>query len=97
MEKDVMIKECSGYKERQYQKQDGSTDVFKSMGFVLKSGAEEFYGEMVGDAAERNKLTEFYNSCMYVVRGTWRHRTWQDSKGETRHENTFIITDLQTF
>ena len=25
-----------------------------------------------------------------------QHRTWQDQNGQTRHENMFYITDIQT-
>ena len=36
MEALVMIKEVGAYSERQYQKQDGSTEYFKSRGVVMK-------------------------------------------------------------
>jgi single-stranded DNA-binding protein len=33
----------------------------------------------------------------YVVKGFWKHRTWQDQQGQTRHETMFYITDVQPF
>ena len=33
-----LIKEVGAYSERQYQKQDGTTEYFKSRGVVLKHG-----------------------------------------------------------
>ena len=75
-----LIKEVGAYSERQYQKQDGTTEYFKSRGVVLKHGGDEVYGEMTGDYASK----------------FWKHRTWQDQNGQTRHENALYITDLQS-
>ena len=38
MEALVLIKEVGAYSERQYQRQDGTTEYFKSRGVVLKHG-----------------------------------------------------------
>ena len=38
-----LIKEVGAYSERQYQKQDGTTEYFKSRGVVLKHGGDEVY------------------------------------------------------
>ena len=35
-----LIKEVGAYSERQYQKQDGTTEYFKSRGVVLKHGGQ---------------------------------------------------------
>ena len=48
MEALVLIKEVGAYSERQYQRQDGTTEYFKSRGVVMKHGGDEVYGEMTG-------------------------------------------------
>ena len=83
------------YAERQYQKQDGTTEYFKSRGLVMKHGGDTFYGELTGDLASKNRDTEFNQNQQYVVKGYWRHRTWGDNND--RHENAFYVTDLQSF
>ena len=95
MEQLVMIKEVGAYSERQYQKQDGTTEYFKSRGLVMKHGGDEIYGEMTGEFASKNRDAPFSKDVPYVVKGFWKHRTWQDQNGQTRHENMFYITDLQ--
>ena len=90
MEALVLIKEVGAYSERQYQRQDGTTEYFKSRGVVLKHGGDEVYGELTGEYAQ------FFENQPYVVKGFWKHRTWQDQNGQTRHENALYITDLQS-
>ena len=96
MEKTVRIIAVGAYAERQYQKQDGSTEYFKSRGVVMRHGGDNIYGEMTGEVASKNRDTQYYQDTLYVVKGFWKHRTWQDKNGEERHENAFYITDLQT-
>ena len=93
MEKIVTIEAVGAYAERQYKKQDGTTEYFKSRGLVMKHGGESFYGEMTGDFASKNRNTEFFDKQLYVVRGYWKHRAWGDNND--RHENMFYITDIQ--
>ena len=95
MEVLVTVLEVGAYSERQYQKQDGSSEYFKSRGVVMKRGSDIVYGEMTGELASKNRDTEFNQNLPYVVKGFWKHRTWQDQSGQTRHENAFYITDLQ--
>ena len=45
MENLVTIVEVGAYSERQYQKQDGTTEYFKSRGVVMKRGGDTIYGE----------------------------------------------------
>ena len=40
--------------------------------------------------------TQYQQNVPYVAKGYWKHRTWKDQQGQTRHENTLYITDLQT-
>ena len=62
----------------------------------MKQGGDEFYGEMTGELASKNRNTTYQTNVPHVVKGYWRHRTWNDQKGDKRHENSFVITDLQT-
>ena len=93
MEKIVKIVSVGVYSERQYQKQDGTTEYFKSRGLVMKHGGDTFYGELTGDLASKNRDTEFNQNQLYVVKGYWKHRTW--SENNDRHENDLYITDIQ--
>ncbi len=90
-----MLVEVGAYSERQYQKQDGTTEYFKSRGVTMKHGGDTFYGEMTGDYASKNRDTQYNQNVPYVVRGNWKHRTWEDQNHQTRHENTFYISDIQ--
>jgi len=95
MENLVLIEEVGAYSERQYQKQDGSTEYFKSRGVIMKHGGDIFYGEMTGDYASKNRETQYNQNQPYVVKGYWKQRTWEDQNHQTRHENMFYITDIQ--
>lgn len=94
MEALVTIQAVGAYAERQYQRQDGTTEYFKSRGVTMKRGGDIFYGEMTGELASKNRDTEYAQNVPYIVKGFWKHRTWGDSND--RHENAFYITDLQT-
>ena len=59
MENLVLIQEVGAYSERQYQKQDGSTEYFKSRGVIMKHGGDIFYGEMTGDYASKNRESQY--------------------------------------
>ena len=96
MEALVIIQEVGAYSECQYQRQDGTSEYFKSRGVVMKHGGDTIYGELTGEIASKNRDTEYYQNTPYVVKGFWKHRTWQDLNGQVRHENAFYITDLQT-
>ena len=89
-----MIQEVRPYAERQYNRQDGTTEYFKSRGMVMKHGGDAFYGEMTGDQASKNRDTQYQQNVPYVLKGYWKHRTWCDNND--RHENMFYITDIQT-
>lgn len=96
MEALVTIIAVGAYAERQYQKQDGTPEYFKSRGVVMKRGGDTIYGEMTGELASKNRDTQFQEGQPYIVKGYWKHRTWQDQNGQMRHENMLYITDLQT-
>ena len=95
MENLVLIEEVGAYSERQYQKQDGSTEYFKSRGVIMKHGGDIFYGEMTGDYASKNRETQYNQNQPYVVKGYWKQRTWEGQNHQTRHENMFYISDIQ--
>ena len=93
MEALVNIVAVGAYAERQYQKQDGNSEYFKSRGVTMKRGGDIIYGEMTGELASKNRETQYYQNQPYVVKGFWKMRTWGES--QDRHENMFYITDLQ--
>ena len=93
MEVLVTIVEVGAYSERQYQKQDGSAEYFKCRGFVLKRGGDTIYGELTGEAASKNRDTQYDQQVPYIVKGFWKMKTWGDNND--RHENVFYITDIQ--
>ena len=95
MENLVTIKEVGAYSERQYQRQDGTTEYFKSRGVVMKRGGDEIYGETTGEYASKNRDAQYYQNQPYIVKGYWKHRTWLDQNQQTRHETSFYITDIQ--
>ena len=57
----VTIQEVGAYSERQYQRQDGTTEYFKSRGFTLKRGGDTIYGELTGEAA--SKTRNMHRTC----------------------------------
>ena len=96
MEALVTIIEVGAYNERQYQRQDGQTEYFKSRGITMKRGGDTFYGELTGEAASKNRDTQYQQGLPYIVKGFWKHRTWEDQNHQVRHENSFYITDIQS-
>ena len=86
MEVLVTVLEVGAYSERQYQKQDGSSEYFKSRGMVIKRGGDVVYGELTGELASKNRDTQFQQGMPYIVKGFWKHRTWGDNND--RHENS---------
>lgn len=95
MELLVLIPKVDAFSERQYQKQDGTTEYFKSRGVTMKHGGDTIFGEMTGDYASKNRDTQYNQNQPYIVKGFWKHRTWEDQNHQTRHENMFYISDIQ--
>ena len=93
MENLVTIIEVGAYSERQYQKNNGGSEYFKSRGLLMKRGGDTIYGEMTGELASKNRDTQFQKGMPYIVRGFWKHRSWGDNND--RHENALYITDIQ--
>ena len=69
MEKLVLIQAVGAYAERQYNKQDGTTEYFRSRGVLMKHGGDTFFGEMTGDLASKNRDTVFLQNTPYIVKG----------------------------
>ena len=64
----------------------------------MKKGNKRQGGARNGrQALRKNRDRQFAGGQLYVVRGFWKHRTWEDQNHQTRHENSFYITDIQTF
>ena len=54
------------------------------------------YSERQYQRQDGNRDAQYYQNQPYIVKGYWKHRTWLDQNQQTRHENAFYITDLQT-
>ena len=78
MEALVMILEVGAYSERQYQRQDGTSEYFKSRGITLKHGGDTIYGEITGDYASKNRDTQFSKQVPYVVKGDCGYGSYAD-------------------
>ena len=87
MEALVLIKEVGAYSERQYQRQDGTTEYFKSRGVVLKHGGDEVYGELTGEYASKQRDTQFFeNQLSSATRSSSRTSlTWPRASGSIAH------------
>ena len=68
MEALVLVKEVGAYSERQYQKQDGSTEYFKSRGVVMKHG-----GEATGNTARGRTRTVRHDMRTHSISLTFKH------------------------
>ena len=64
MEALVMIEEVGAYSERQYQRQDGTSEYFKSRGITLKHGGDTIYGEITGDYASKIVTLSSLSKCL---------------------------------
>ena len=67
MEALVTIVEVGAYSERQYQRQDGTAEYFKSRGFVLKRGGDVVYGELIGEAAGATTTIVMRMCCIFLI------------------------------
>jgi hypothetical protein len=86
------IAEQTALQEREYQTQQGTTERFASMGFVLQSGGDTFYAEMVQEQARKQGTLskDFY----YKATISATARTWQDQQGQSRYENRLTLTKM---
>ena len=92
MEMFVTIIEQRDLQSRTYTNQKGENAVFHSRGFVLSNGIDEFYAEMVGEAA---LLCPAYDcTVLHRMQGNIRQRRFTDKNGTDRFENIIYIQKL---
>ena len=77
MEALVTIIAVGAYAERQYQRQDGTPEYFKSRGVTMKRGGDVIYGEMTGELASDS---------------TWRRDSGSIARGRTRTARNVMRT-----
>ena len=78
--------------EREYQTQQGTQEKFASMPFVLATGGETVYAEMVQEQARRQGVlsTDYY----YKATLQFNARSWKDQQGQQRWENRVTLTKI---
>ena len=86
------IAEQSALQEREYQTQQGTTERFASMGFILQSGGDTLYCEMVQEQARKQgQLSkDFYYKASIAATA----RAWKDQQGQTHYENRLTLTKI---
>lgn len=78
--------------EREYTTQQGTTEKFASMGFVLQAGSETLYAELVQEQARKQGTLskDFY----YKATLSLQARPWTDQRGQQRYENRITLTRI---
>lgn len=93
MEKIVTIEAVGAYTEREFNKQDGTIDCFKSRGLMMAHGDEKFYGELTGYNATKHRDTQFFENRLYTIRGYWSHSLVGENKNI--HQNKLTVTSIE--
>lgn len=78
--------------EREYNTQQGTTEKFASKGFLLQSGGDTLYAEMVQEQARRQG--ELPQDRYYKVTLTMQARSWNDQQQTEHWENRLTITKI---
>ena len=79
--------------ERDYTTADGNVQRFASMGFVLASGGEAYYCEMVQEQARRQgRLPQ---NCYYKASVAAVVRPWVDQQQRKHWENHLKLTKIE--
>jgi single-stranded DNA-binding protein len=86
------IIEQGALQEREYQTQQGTKEKFASMGFVLQSGGETIFAEMVQEQAR--KQGELPKDYYYKATLQAYARPWTDQQGQQRYENRVTLTKI---
>ena len=73
---------------------DGMTKVVAKRGFILSTGIDRFYGEMVGDAARNSAGTQYDLDVLHAMQGSIIVREYTDKEGAKRYANEVRITKL---
>ena len=87
------IQEQGALQEREYtNQQTGTTEKFATMPFVLQSGADTVYCEMVQEQARKQAALpkDYYYKATLQLRA----RPWQDQQGQQRWENRVTLTSI---
>ncbi|MCR5678903.1 MAG: hypothetical protein K6G08_01655 [Prevotella sp.] len=86
------VKDQGACQEREYTAQNGNKETFASMPFLLESGGDTMYAEMIQEQARKQgQLSKDY---YYKVQLQLAARPWQDQQGSTRYENRITITKI---
>ena len=86
------IAEQHALQEREYTTQQGQVEKFASMGFLLQSGSETVYAEMVQEQARKQGTLSkdyYYKATLQL-----QARPWTDQQGQQRHENRITLTKI---
>ena len=86
------IIEQQALQEREYTTQQGTKEKFASMGFVLQSGGETIFAEMVQEQAR--KQGELPKDYYYKATLQTYARPWTDQQGQQRYENRVTLTKI---
>ena len=86
------IIEQQALQEREYTTQQGTKEKFASMGFVLQSGGETIFAEMVQEQAR--KQGELSKDYYYKATLQANARPWTDQQGQQRYENRVTLTKI---
>ena len=93
MEAIVTIIEVGAYSERQYQRQGGAPEYFKSRGVLMKRGGDTFFGEINGERAVN--CPKFDLTKQYRVLCTMITREWLSQQtGEQMQANTIYVDKI---
>ena len=78
--------------EREYKTQQGTVEKFASMGFVLQSGGETLFAEMLQEQARRQGVLpkDYY----YKATLAFQARPWNDQQGQQHWENRVTLTKI---
>lgn len=80
---------------RQYTDRQGQTQVFKSKGFILRTGDGNIYAEAVQEQAEQlNSLDIKEGDCAFVQLSSVA-RSYKTSNNEERWSNEFTIRQME--
>ena len=92
MELICRIKQQQALQEREYQTERGTMEKFASMGFVLESGDETLYAEMIQEQARKQGALSpdyYYKATLQAAA-----RPWTDQRGHARYENRITLTKI---
>lgn len=78
--------------EREFTNQQGNTERFASMGFVLRRGSDMIYAEMVQETARKQGPVD--RNTLFFADVQFQTRSWKDQNQKERFENRVILTKL---